>query len=494
MMIDCKFFEAFGDRVGLDEFFQVFQFFCFYGFSCIVARRYGLSQVQASSDRGDADDDDQEGHDGRYDEEKPFLFGQIDVEHVEVIGPEDDNSQENPGDNRDPSEAGFTHGADDNCRDSQGDDGQQLVGYPEDRPDSRQVPLKDDVPPCAGNQSRSDDSARQPVGIAELRPYAANEFLEHVTANTGTRIDDGHDEQGFKHDAEVIPVVHEVVEARDVGEDEGHADSQGNGTARTMGDVFTDHGIQLGQVDDLDAQGLEMFSRRVDSEIVVRYERAGCDQSHHADEGFRQHSAVANRQDGAFVHEHLRRRAGRNHAVEAGNSTAGDGDEDIRQDRAGDDRAAASAELGDSRHLDCRADDDDADGQGADGTNLHVCRKIITGSQEQPYRKGGSYEAVNDEGDGNAFGADRKQRCQRRRSLDGRAKDDGQQSQGDTDDGAFFNAARTQELHVEADEDGDRDGHADGEGPPGAVVQGVDDDDGHTGHSQDVEEQDGKGR
>ena len=140
-----------------------------------------------------------------------------------------------------------------------------------------------------------------------------------------------------------------------------------------------------------------MFSRRVDSEIVVRYERAGCDQSHHADEGFRQHSAVANRQDGAFVHEHLRRRAGRNHAVEAGNSTAGDGDEDIRQDRAGDDRAAASAELGDSRHLDCRADDDDADGQGADGTNLHVCRKIITGSQEQPYRKGGSYEAVNDE-------------------------------------------------------------------------------------------------
>ena len=78
--------------------------------------------------------------------------------------------------------------------------------------------------------------------------------------------------------------------------------------------------------------------------------------------------------------------------------------------------------------------------------------------------------------------------------LDGRAKDDGQQSQGDTDDGAFFNAARTQELHVEADEDGDRDGHADRKCTPRAVVQGVDDDDGHAGHGQDVEEQDGKGR
>ena len=123
----------------------------------------------------------------------------------------------------------------------------------------------------------------------------------------------------------MIPVIHEVVEAGDVGEDESHADSQGNSTARTMGDVFTDHGVQLGQVDDLDAQGLEMFSRRVDGEVVIRYERAGCNQSHHADEGFGQHSAVADGQDRAFVHEHLRRRARRNHAVEAGDSTTGDG-------------------------------------------------------------------------------------------------------------------------------------------------------------------------
>ena len=180
--------------------------------------------------------------------------------------------------------------------------------------------------------------------------------------------------------------------------------------------------------------------------------------------------------------------------MEAGDSTTGDGDEDVWQDRTGDDRAAAGAELGDSRHLDGRADDDDADGQGADGPDLHVRREVITRCQEQPYRKGSGYEAVDDEGDGNAFGADGKERSQGRRCLDGRAEDDGQQGQGDADDGAFFNAARAQELHINTDENSNRNGHADGERTPRAVVQGVDDDDGHAGHSQDVEEQDGEGR
>ena len=178
--------------------------------------------------------------------------------------------------------------------------------------------------------------------------------------------------------------------------------------------------------------------------------------------------------------------------MEARDSTAGDGDEDVRQDRTGDDRAAAGAELGDSRHLDHRSDDDDADSEGADSTDLHVRREVVTRCQEQPYRQGCGDEAVDDEGDGNALGIDRKERGQRRRRLDGRAGDDGEERQDDADDRAFFNVARTQVLHVEADEDSDRDGHADGERAPGAVMQGIDDDDGHAGHSQDVEEEDGK--
>lgn len=350
-----------------------------------------------------------------------------------------------------------------------------------------------DVTPCAGDQSRCDDAAGEPMGIAELRPYAADEFLEHVAADAGAGVDDGHDEQGFKHDAEVIPVVHQVIETRDVGEDEGHADSQGNGAAGTMSNVFTDHGIQLRKIDDLDAQSLEVFCCRVDGEVVVRNEGTSSDEGHHANERFGQHSTVTDGQDGAFVHQHLRRRAGGDHAVETGDSTAGDGDEDVRQNRTGDDRAAARDELGHSRHLDHRTDDDDTEGQGADGTDFHVRREVVTRCQEQPYRKGSCDETVNDEGDGNALGVNGEERCQCRRSRYGRPENDGEKRKSDTDDGTFFDVARTQELHVNADEDSDRNGHADRESTPGAVVKGIDDDDGHTGHSQDVEEQDGEG-
>ena len=89
--------------------------------------------------------------------------------------------------------------------------------------------------------------------------------------------------------------------------------------------------------------------------------------------------------------------------------------------------------------------------------------------------------------------ADREQRSQRRRSLDGRTSDDSQQGEDNADDGAFLDFARTQELHVEADEDSDRNGHADGESTPRAVSQGVGDNDGHTSHAEDIQEEDGEG-
>ena len=78
--------------------------------------------------------------------------------------------------------------------------------------------------------------------------------------------------------------------------------------------------------------------------------------------------------------------------------------------------------------------------------------------------------------------------------LDGRAYDDGEQYEDDADDRSFLNLAGAQELQIQADENSNRNRHADGEGTPRAVVQGVDDDDGHTGHSEDIQEQYGEGR
>ena len=49
--------------------------------------------------------------------------------------------------------------------------------------------------------------------------------------------------------------------------------------------------------------------------------------------------------------------------MEAGDRAAGDGDEDEREQRAGDDRPAAADELREGRRLELRVDDDDADDQ-----------------------------------------------------------------------------------------------------------------------------------
>ena len=276
VMSNRQFLETLSGFIRLNEFLEMFEFFCFDSFCRIIAGRYGLSQVDASTDSTDSYDDDQDSHDDGDCEHRPFTFRKVDFKDVQEVGPENHDDQENPRKASDPEVAGFAHGADDNRRNGEGDDSQQLVGYTENRPNRGQVAVQYEVTPCCADQSRCEDSAGFPVRVAEFRPYMADEFLEHVTTDTGTSIDDGHDEQGFKHDAEVIPVVHEVVEARQVREDVSHADSQGNSTARTMGDVFTDHFVQMRQVDDLDAQGLEVCSRRVDSEVIVRYEGAGC--------------------------------------------------------------------------------------------------------------------------------------------------------------------------------------------------------------------------
>ena len=47
--------------------------------------------------------------------------------------------------------------------------------------------------------------------------------------------------------------------------------------------------------------------------------------------------------------------------VEARDRAARDGDEREREQRAGNDRAAAADELAERRHLECRVDDDDAE-------------------------------------------------------------------------------------------------------------------------------------
>ncbi len=83
----------------------------------------------------------------------------------------------------------------------------------------------------------------------------------------------------------------------------------------------------------------------VDGEVVAGIHGAGGDQRQHGDGAFAHHRAVADEAGVGFLPQHLRRGAGGDQRVEAGDRAAGDGHEQERKELAADDRAAAVNEL-----------------------------------------------------------------------------------------------------------------------------------------------------
>ena len=90
--------------------------------------------------------------------------------------------------------------------------------------------------------------------------------------------------------------------------------------------------------------------RAVDREVHARIERGGGDHRHDRDERLEEHRSRS-RSCGASVssREQLRRGAGRDQRVEAGDRAARDGDEAEREHLAGEDRTGAVDEAGERR-------------------------------------------------------------------------------------------------------------------------------------------------
>lgn len=366
---------------------------------------------------------------------------------------------------------------------------QQLVRYAEERPDDADVALYDQVHPGNGDDKGADHDARLPVAVAEGFIDLAQQFLQQVAAYAAASVDQRQDEERFEHDAEMVPQAHEVIHAGDLGENVRHADSQGYRAARAVHQIFADHLGQRRQILYIQAELRESFGRRIDGEIIARMEAARRDQSHDGNEGLRKHRAVADGQSLPFIFDHLRRRAGSDDAVETGNRAAGDGDEQIREYGARQDRAAAPEELGERRHADLRRYDDDADRQKHDRADFHIRGQIITGRQEQPDRKYRSKEAVHAEHDLHLFQIIREERSQRRIIAHIRARDDRRQDKSHTEDRRFLDLAGADIFRVNADDDSRRDRHADGEEAPRAVVQGIGHDDRHARFRDDQQQQ-----
>ena len=87
----------------------------------------------------------------------------------------------------------------------------------------------------------------------------------------------------------------------EAAEDLRHPHRQRDGAAGTAGDDFPDLALQLGQVDDRQAERAEDLGCGVDGVIVGRVERGGGNDRDDADDAFDQHGAVADRPDVAFL-------------------------------------------------------------------------------------------------------------------------------------------------------------------------------------------------
>ena len=134
------------------------------------------------------------------------------------------------------------------------------------------------------------------------------------------------------------------------------------------------------------------------------------------------------------------------------------------------------ANAGDRRRLHDRPSHQNADCQQGDGADLHERRQVVARRQQQPDRQHRGGKTVDDD-------APRQRHLGEREPVHApggfgnpAAGDHGQQQQHDADERYLRHPARSQESQVQTHEQGDRDGHRDGEHAPGALGEGVDDD------------------
>lgn len=231
----------------------------------------------------------------------------------------------------------------------------------------------------------------------------------------------------------------------------------------------------------------------VHREVDAAVDRDGGHQRHDRHEGLHQHAAVADQFGLPFLLDQLRCGTRRDQRVEAGECTAGDGDEQEREQGARHHRRVGpSGELADRRHGDLGPHDDDRGGQHHDGADLHEGGQVVARGQQQPHRQDGRDEPVDDDEPGEHRTIQVQVMLAPVGLGDPAAGHDHRDQQHETDDRDFGHLPGPQVAQVDAHEQRDRDGHADREHTPDALAEGVDydqrqdgDDDDHDGQRRE---------
>ena len=234
--------------------------------------------------------------------------------------------------------------------------------------------------------------------------------MNHEACDACTGINGGQNEQGFKQQGKVIPECHHGFARNQLAHDVRHTDCEGRCTAGTGKDgAFTHFFCRVQQGCSIDREvefGCNHFgscvgirtdqgSRAVHGEVHTRIKRRGGGQSHNGHKTFHNHTAIADHADVFFILNHFRCGTGRNQCVEAGNRTTGNGNEQEREQCAGEYGAGTIDKVGYGRHTQIWINNHDAQSQGHNRSDFQEGREIVARSQQQPNRQYRSHETVN---------------------------------------------------------------------------------------------------
>ncbi len=347
--------------------------------------------------------------------------------------------------------------------------------------------LEQKISPERDHQYARQNNAGVPACFGYGLPEVTYQILQHETPDTGAGIENGEDEKGFEHDGEVIPNTHHRGAAERSGEDLGHADRERGRAAGTVEKRhFADPGGQSGHVLGCDReapprnggggllrQSADDAGGAIHRKVDAGLENARGDHSHHGNEAFHQHAAVAHQACLAFLTEHFGRGSRGDERMKARKRAAGNGDETEGEDLAGKNGTGAIHEARKRRHEHGGPNRQDSHGESKDGAKLHECTEGAARSEQQPDGRDGGDEAIDYQHPGKPDGAVREMRGEARRLRDVASTEHRRHYQNKSEDGGFGGPAGPQKTHIDSHQDGDGNGHGDGEKPPGTALQRI---------------------
>ena len=239
---------------------------------------------------------------------------------------------------------------------------QQLVGGTEQRPDVGVADLGQDETEHQSDEGGEVDVAEQLApALRMLHVINAEQLLEAHTADAGHGIQTGQSQSGNAH---------------------GHEDGSGVGG----------NAEHLKETGNTAAEDLE---RGASSRGAVRSGGSTCNaQGQNSQQTFEDHGTVADLQHILFVLHGLGRSTGRNEAVEAGDRTTGNGDEQDGEHGA----QLLIGEAGEDGQVHGGMCDQQTDHGTCDHGHEHEGGHVVTGLLQQPHGQDGCKEDV-DEGD-----------------------------------------------------------------------------------------------